>query len=56
MGKARAVWIGVGLAVQVRFRWLAFYVFSMKMQIQLQTIFETITYPVAVVLLTAMTF
>jgi high-affinity iron transporter len=58
MGKARAVWIGVGLAVLGSFLGgLALYVFVHEYaDTTFQTIFETITYLVAVVLLTTMTF
>ncbi len=58
MGKARAVWIGVGLAaLGSLLGGLALYVFVHKYaDTTLQTIFETITYLVAVVLLTTMTF
>ncbi|HEY6284854.1 MAG TPA: FTR1 family protein [Ktedonobacteraceae bacterium] len=58
MGKARAVWIGVGLAALFSLLGgLALYVFVHKYAgTTLQTIFETITYLVAVVLLTTMTF
>ncbi len=58
MGKARAVWIGVGLAaLGSLFGGLALYVFVHKYaDTTFQTIFETITYLVAVVLLTTMTF
>src|SRR2546428_829204 len=58
MGKARAVWIGVGLAVLGSLLGgLALYVFVHKYaDTTFQTIFETITYLVAVVLLTTMTF
>jgi high-affinity iron transporter len=58
MGKARAVWIGVGLAALVSLLGgLALYVFVHKYaDTTFQTIFETITYLVAVVLLTTMTF
>src|SRR5207244_834148 len=58
MGKARAVWIGVGLAVLGSLLGgLALYVFVHEYaDTTFQTIFETITYLVAVVLLTAMTF
>src|SRR5436309_12512631 len=58
MGKARAVWIGVGLAaLGSLLGGLALYVFVHKYaDTTLQTIFETITYLLAVVLLTTMTF
>ena len=58
MGKARAVWIGVGLAaLGSLIGGLALYVFVHKYaDTTLQTIFETITYLLAVVLLTTMTF
>jgi len=58
MGKARAVWIGVGLAVLGSLLGgLALYVFVHEYaNTTFQTIFETITYLVAVVLLTTMTF
>lgn len=58
MGKARAVWIGVGLAaLGSLLGGLALYVFVHKYaDTTFQTIFETITYLVAVVLLTTMTF
>ena len=58
MGKARAVWIGVGLAALCSLLGgLALYVFVHKYaDTTFQTIFETITYLVAVVLLTTMTF
>src|SRR3989442_4676446 len=57
MGKARAVWIGVGLAVLGSLLGgLALYVVVHEYaDTTFQTIFETITYLVAVVLLTAMT-
>ncbi len=57
-GKARAVWIGVGLAaLGSLLGGLALYVFVHKYaDTTFQTIFETITYLVAVVLLTTMTF
>src|SRR6266446_3828130 len=56
--KARAVWIGVGLAVLGSLLGgLALYVFVHEYaDTTFQTIFETITYLVAVVLLTTMTF
>lgn len=58
MGKARAVWAGVGLATLCSLLGgLALYVFVHKYaDTTFQTIFETITYLVAVVLLTTMTF
>ncbi len=58
MGKARAVWIGVGLAILGSLLGgLALYVFVHEYaNTTFQTIFETITYLVAVVLLTTMTF
>ena len=58
MGKARAVWIGVGLAaLGSLLGGLALYVFVHKYaDTTFQIIFETITYLVAVVLLTTMTF
>ncbi len=58
MGKARAVWIGVGLAVLGSLLGgLALYVFVHEYaDTTFQIIFETITYLVAVVLLTTMTF
>ncbi len=58
MGKARAVWIGVGLAaLGSLLGGLALYVFVHKYaDTTLQTIFEAITYLLAVVLLTTMTF
>lgn len=58
MGKARAVWAGVGLAVLGSLvGGLALYVFVHEYaDTTLQTIFETITYLVAVLLLTTMTF
>src|SRR5436309_4035168 len=58
MGKARAVWIGVGLAaLGSLLGGLALYVFVHKYaDTTLQTIFETITFLMAVVLLTTMTF
>jgi high-affinity iron transporter len=58
MRKARAVWIGVGLAaLGSLLGGLALYVFVHKYaDTTFQTIFETITYLVAVVLLTTMTF
>jgi high-affinity iron transporter len=56
--KARAVWIGVGLAILGSLLGgLALYVFVHEYaDTTFQTIFETITYLVAVVLLTTMTF
>lgn len=58
MEKARAVWIGVGLAILGSLLGgLALYVFVHEYaNTTFQTIFETITYVVAVVLLTTMTF
>jgi high-affinity iron transporter len=58
MGKARAVWAGVGLAALGSILGgLALYVFVHEYaDTTFQTIFETITYLVAVVLLTTMTF
>lgn len=58
MEKARAVWIGVGLAILGSLLGgLALYVFVHEYaNTTFQTIFETITYLVAVVLLTTMTF
>lgn len=58
MGKARAVWIGVCLAILGSLLGgLALYVFVHEYaNTTFQTIFETITYLVAVVLLTTMTF
>jgi len=58
MEKARAVWIGVGLAVLGSLLGgLALYVFVHEYaDTTFQIIFETITYLVAVVLLTTMTF
>jgi len=58
MGKARAVWIGVGLAtLGSLLGGLALYVFVHEYaDTTFQIIFETITYLVAVVLLTTMTF
>ncbi len=58
MGKARAVWTGVGLAILGSLLGgLALYVFVHEYaDTTFQTIFETITYLVAVVLLTTMTF
>src|SRR5947207_5434117 len=58
MKKARAVWIGVVLAVLCSLLGgIALYVFVHKYaDTTLQTIFETITYLLAVVLLTTMTF
>jgi high-affinity iron transporter len=58
MGKARAVWTGVGLAVLGSFLGgLALYVFVHEYpDTTFQTIFETMTYLVAVLLLTTMTF
>jgi high-affinity iron transporter len=58
MEKARAVWIGVGLAaLGSLLGGLALYVFVHEYaDTTFQTIFETITYMVAVVLLTTMTF
>ncbi len=58
MKKARAVWIGVGLAVLCSLLGgIALYVFVHKYaDTTFQIIFETITYLVAVVLLTTMTF
>lgn len=58
MEKARAVWIGVGLAILGSLLGgLALYVFVHEYaNTTFQTIFETITYLVAVVLLTSMTF
>jgi high-affinity iron transporter len=57
-GKARAVWLGVGLAVLGSFLGgLALYVFVHEYpDTTFQTIFETMTYLVAVLLLTTMTF
>src|SRR5712692_5240977 len=56
MEKARAVWIGVGLAILGSLLGgLALYVFVHEYaNTTFQTIFETITYLVAVVLLTTM--
>ena len=58
MGKARAVWVGVGLAILGSLLGgIALYVFAHEYaDTTFQTIFETITYLVAVVLLTTMTF
>jgi len=58
MGKARAVWTGVGLAVLGSLiGGVALYVFVHEYNdTTFQTIFETITYLVAVLLLTTMTF
>lgn len=58
MGKARAIWTGVGLAILGSLLGgLALYVFVHEYaDTTFQTIFETITYLVAVVLLTTMTF
>jgi len=58
MGKARAVWAGVGLAaLGSLLGGLALYVFVHEYaNTTLQTIFETMTYLVAVLLLTTMTF
>jgi high-affinity iron transporter len=58
MGKARAVWLGVGLAVLGSvLGGLALYVFVHEYpDTTFQTIFETMTYLVAVLLLTTMTF
>jgi high-affinity iron transporter len=58
MGKARAIWIGVGLALLGSLLGgLALYVFVHEYaDTTFQTIFETITYLVAVVLLTTMTY
>ncbi len=58
MGKARAVWVGVGLAVLGSLLGgLALYVFVHEYpDTRFQTIFETMTYLVAVLLLTTMTF
>lgn len=58
MGKARAVWAGVGLAaLGSLLGGLALYVFVHEYaDTTLQTIFETMTYLVAVLLLTTMTF
>jgi high-affinity iron transporter len=58
MGKARAVWVGVGLAVLGSLLGgLALYVFVHEYaDTTLQIIFETMTYLVAVLLLTTMTF
>jgi len=58
MEKARAIWIGVGLAILGSLLGgLALYVFVHEYaDTTFQTIFETITYLVAVVLLTTMTF
>lgn len=58
MEKARAIWTGVGLAILGSLLGgLALYVFVHEYaDTTFQTIFETITYLVAVVLLTTMTF
>ena len=58
MGKARAIWTGVGLAILGSLLGgLALYVFVHEYaDTTFQTIFETITYLVAVVLLTTMTY
>ncbi len=58
MGKARAVWVGVGLAVLGSLLGgIALYVFVHEYpDTTFQTIFETMTYLVAVLLLTTMTF
>jgi len=58
MGKARAVWVGVGLAVLGSLLGgIALYVFVHEYtDTTLHTIFETMTYLVAVLLLTTMTF
>jgi high-affinity iron transporter len=58
MGKARAVWTGVGLAILGSLLGgLALYAFvHAYADTTFQTIFETITYLVAVILLTTMTF
>ncbi len=58
MGKARAVWTGVGLAILGSLLGgLALYVFVHEYaDTTFQTVFETITYLVAVVLLTTMTY
>ena len=58
VGKARAVWAGVGLAaLGSLLGGLALYVFVHEYaDTTLQTIFETMTYLVAVLLLTTMTF
>src|SRR5690349_206750 len=58
MDKARAVWIGVCLAIAASLAGgLAFYITVHEyVGTTFQTIFETITYLVAVILLTSMTF
>jgi high-affinity iron transporter len=58
MGKARAVWVGVGLAVLGSLLGgIALYVFVHEYpDTTFQTIFESMTYLVAVLLLTTMTF